>query len=241
MKAAFFDIDGTIYREGLIRELFKKILTYELADQRNWHDEVKPAFMKWDTRRGEYDDYLEKMVNVYIESIVGVNKILIDYVAKKVIEQKGERVYTFTREKILAHRENKDLVIAISGSPLELVSEMAKKYKFDEYKGTEYIVDENNIYTGERIPMWDAVSKKAAIMDYVKKYDLDLNECYAYGDTTGDFTMFKLVGHPYAINPTKSLIKKILEDKEVRNKITIIVERKDMIYKIPIDALCDTI
>ena len=25
-KAAFFDIDGTIYREGLITEVFKKII-----------------------------------------------------------------------------------------------------------------------------------------------------------------------------------------------------------------------
>lgn len=237
MKAAFFDIDGTIYREGLIKELFKKILVYEIADKKNWYDDVKPAFMKWDTRRGEYDDYLEKMVNVYIESIIGVNKILIDYVAKKVIEQKGGRVYTFTRDKILEHKKNGDLAIAISGSPLELVSEMAKKYEFDSYKGTEYIVDENNIYTGDRIPMWDAVSKKAAILDYKEKYNLNLAECFAYGDTTGDFTMFKLVGHPFAINPTKSLIKEIMEDEDVSKKITIIVERKDMIYTIPIETL----
>ena len=31
--AAFFDIDGTIYREGLITEVFKKIIKYELIEE----------------------------------------------------------------------------------------------------------------------------------------------------------------------------------------------------------------
>lgn len=30
--AAFFDIDGTISREGLIGEMFRKMITYELRN-----------------------------------------------------------------------------------------------------------------------------------------------------------------------------------------------------------------
>lgn len=41
--AAFFDIDGTIYREGLITEVFKKIIKYELIEEDVWHNEVKPV------------------------------------------------------------------------------------------------------------------------------------------------------------------------------------------------------
>lgn len=37
-KAAFFDIDGTLYREGLITEVFKKFVTHELVDQSKWYD-----------------------------------------------------------------------------------------------------------------------------------------------------------------------------------------------------------
>lgn len=239
MQAAFFDIDGTIYRESLIKELFKKLITHELTDENHWHDEVKPAFMKWDTRRGDYDDYLEKMVNVYVNSIVGVNKIHIDFIAKKVIEQKGDRVYTFTRDRIIDHQKNGDLVIAISGSPVELVSEMAKKYNFFAFKGTKYIVDNNNCYTGKTIPMWNSKAKKQAILEFQRQYDLDLNDCYAYGDTRGDYSMLKMVGHPYAINPTKSLINLIKDDPELQNKIKIILERKDMIYHIPFSIVND--
>ena len=49
--AAFFDIDGTLYREGLITEVFKKIIRYDLVDENLWHDEVKPAFMKFMIRK----------------------------------------------------------------------------------------------------------------------------------------------------------------------------------------------
>jgi HAD superfamily hydrolase (TIGR01490 family) len=236
-KAAFFDIDGTIYREGLITELFKKLITHELVDANSWHDEVRPAFMKWTSRQGDYDEYLDKMVEIYVPAITGLKKNHITHIAKKVIEQKGDRVYTFTRDKIVEHKKNNDLVIAISGSPIELVAEMANKYSFDDYKGTIYSVDKNNYYTGEIISMWDSPSKKKAIYEFVDRYNLDLNDCYAYGDTTGDFTMFKLVGHPYAINPTKSLLEMIKEDSEVSAKITIIVERKDMIYQIPLTSI----
>jgi len=235
--AAFFDIDGTIYREGLITDLFKKLITHELVDESQYIDRVKPAFIKWNKRQGHYDDYLDKMIEIYYESLVGMKHDHIDLIARKVVEQKGDRVYRFTRGQILFHQKNGTKVIAISGSPVELVKEMANKYNFDDYKGTVYTTDADGRYTGKNIPMWDAQSKKKAIYELVDKYDLDLDQCYAYGDTTGDLMMLSLVGHPYAINPTKSLIEKIKESEELSKKIVIIVERKDMIYKIPLDAI----
>lgn len=129
------------------------------------------------------------------------------------------------------------MVIAISGSPAALVSKMAKKYNFDDYRATQYCIDENNCFTGETIPMWDSVSKRKAVLEIAKHEHLNLDDCYAYGDTIGDFDMLKLVGHPYAINPTATLLKTILADKEVAQKTTVIVERKDMIYHIPIEQL----
>lgn len=235
--AAFFDIDGTIYREGLITEVFKKIIKYELVDEKKWYREVKPAFTNWDKRQGDYDTYLLKMVDIYIEAIKGINKYHIDYIAKKVIEQKGDRVYTFTRERIKWHKDQGHIVIAISGSPIELVSEMANKYNMDDYRGTIYILDENNMYNGDIIPMWDAESKQKAIFEMKDKYDIDLENSFAYGDTSGDFTMFKSVGIPYAINPTKELLDKVLNDEGIKEKIKFIVERKDVTYSLDVNSL----
>lgn len=235
--AAFFDIDGTIYREGMITELFKKLITHELVSDNEWVDKVKPAYLKWNKRQGYYDDYLDRMIEIYIDTIKGIRQDHITHIADKVIEQKGDRVYRFTRSEIQRHKEKGDLVIAVSGSPEELVARMSDKYDFDDHRGTVYVLDDDNRYTGELIPMWDRESKRKAILELAVQYNLDLEDCYAYGDTTGDLVMLKLVGHPYAINPTASLLDAIKEDEELAKKITVIVERKDMIYQIPLELI----
>ena len=167
--AAFFDIDGTIYREGLITEVFKKIIKYELVDETKWYKDVRPSFIKWDKRQGGYDEYLLKMVDIYTEAIRGISNHHIEYIAKKVIEQKGDRVYTFTRERIKWHKEQGHIVIAISGSPYELVKEMSEKYNMNDFKGTIYKLDHNNTYNGDIIPMWDSESKEKAILELKEK------------------------------------------------------------------------
>lgn len=235
--AAFFDIDGTISREGLISEMFKKMIKYELIDNSKWYDEVEPAFTRWDKRVGDYDDYLQKMVDIYAETVKNTDSFHIAYIAKKVVEQKGERVYTYTRKRIKWHKAQGHLVIAISGSPIELVREMSVKYDMDDYKGTIYQVDGNGIYNGEITPMWDAESKRKAILEIAEKYHIDLSSSYAYGDTNGDFAMLKLVGNPFVINPTRELLANIQKDNLLSNKIHIIVERKDVTYRLNVDQL----
>ncbi|WP_123053888.1 HAD-IB family hydrolase [Clostridium sp. JN-1] len=237
-KAAFFDIDGTLYREGLITEVFKKLVKYEIIPPERWYKEVKPEYEKWDKRQGNYDNYLLKMADIYIEAIKGLHRYQVEFIAKNVITQKGDRVYTYTRDRIKWHKENGYKIITVSGSPVELVREMSLKYGFDDYKGAVYTL-KNDIYTGEVIPMWDSESKKNAIYELTQKYDIDLKESYAYGDTAGDFSMFKMVENPICVNPTKEILKKVMEDKEIRNKIKIIVERKDVIYNLTPECIND--
>ncbi len=234
--AAFFDIDGTLYREGLIAEVFKKLVKYEIIEPEKWYNEVRPEYQKWDKRQGNYDNYLLKMADIYIEAVEGLHSSQIEFIAKKVVKQKGDRVYTFTRDRIAWHKKQGHKVITISGSPKELVKEMAEKHGFDDYKGAEYVMDENHIYTGEVIPMWNSQSKEKALIEFRDKYDIDLKLSYAYGDTAGDFSMFKSVGYPICVNPTRELVKKVMEDTEISEKVQIIVERKDVVYTL--DSQC---
>ena len=235
--AAFFDLDGTLYREGLITEIFKKMVKYEIIGPERWYNDVRPDYLKWDKRQGDYDDYLLKMTDIYLESIKGLEKSQMEYIAHKIVEQKGDRVYTFTRDRIKWHKDNNHTLIIISGSPSEMVAEMAKKYGFTDYIGANYVVNEDNIYTGEVIPMWDSKSKEKSIQKFVDKYDIDLSKSYAYGDTAGDYTMFKRVRHPYCMNATKELLQKVIRDRELIKKVNVIVERKDVIYNLDIEDI----
>ena len=229
--AAFFDIDGTIHRNSLLIEHFKMLVKYEYIDIMSWEGKVKEKFSKWETRTGNYDDYLEELVEAYVEALKNFKKEDMDFIAKRVIELKGNRVYKYTRDRLEYHIGKGHKVIIISGSPDFLVGKMAEKYGVKDYRGSEYIVSQNGVFTGEVKPMWDAKNKKKAIAEFCDKYDIDLSKSYAYGDTTGDLTMFKKAGNAIAINPAGRLLEKIKKDKELKEKVTIIVERKDVIYK----------
>ncbi len=235
MKAAFFDIDGTIYRDSLLTEHFKRLIKYELIDPRQWENKVKDLYTQWDMREGGYDAYLLSLVDSYVEAIQNITVEQNEFVANQVMDVKAGRVYKYTRDRIKWHRAQGHKVIFISGSPEFLVSKMAKKYGADDYCGTIYHYDGER-FTGETTPMWDSVSKQRAIDEFVEKYDIHLDESYAYGDTNGDLTMMKSVGHPITINPAKGLLKNIQKNKSLKEKIQIIVERKDVIYKLNSDV-----
>ena len=229
--AAFFDIDGTIYRDSLMIEHFKKLIKYEVIDEKAWVDNTRDIFNIWDRRQGNYDDYLLNLCNLYVQSLIGLDKWAIDFAADQVIKLKAERVYTYTRSRIKWHLQNNHKVIFISGSPDFLVKKMSEKYNVTDYRGSEYVF-ENDTFTGKVIPMWDSVSKNKAIDDFVKKYNIDLKQSYAYGDTNGDINMLKRVGNPIAINPTKELLLHINQDEFLAKTTQIIVERKDIIYSL---------
>ena len=230
--AAFFDIDGTLFRNSLMIEHFKKLIKYEVIDPSVWHNKVKYVYEEWDKRYGNFEHYLETLGQVYIEELRGVNKSNIEFIASQVINVNGDMVYRYSRDRIEWHKTQKHKVFFISGSPDFLVSKMAEKYGATEYKGTAYLVDENNNFTGEIIKMWNSENKQKTLDEILSRYDVDLKNSYAYGDTVGDLSMFKMVGNPIAINPNKELLMSIRKNEELLNKTQIIVERKDVIYRL---------
>lgn len=229
---AFFDIDGTLYRNSLMIEHFKKLVKYEVVDPRLWHSHVKYTYKEWRKRVRDYEDYMLELVDIYIEALRGRKKEDLEFISNQVIRLNGDVVYKFTRDQIKWHQEQGHKVFFISGSPNFLVSKMAEKYGVDAYKGAQYLVDEEGRFTGDVIPMWDSVSKNKALKQLVEKYDLDLSNSYAYGDTNGDYSMLSKVGNPIAINPTRELLENIKANDKMAQNARIIVERKDVIYNL---------
>lgn len=232
---AFFDIDGTLFRNSLMIEHFKKLIKYEVIDNSLWHNKVKPVYEDWEKRYGDFEHYLEIVADIYIEELKGVNKSYIEFIASQVINVNGDMVYKYSRDRIEWHKSKGHKVFFISGSPDFLVSKMAEKYGATEYRGTKYIVDQDNNFTGEIMKMWDSANKQKILDEFLSTYDIDLKNSYAYGDTTGDLSMLRMVGNSVAINPNRELLMSIRKDIELLEKTLIIVERKDVIYKLKAD------
>ena len=98
--AAFFDIDGTLYRDSLMVEHFKKLIKYDIIDQKAWFEHARDTFMDWDKRQGHYDDYLDEICDLYVKSLIGLDKTCIDFTSDQVIKLKSDRVYKYTRSRI---------------------------------------------------------------------------------------------------------------------------------------------
>ena len=230
--AAFFFIYGTIYRNSLMIEHFQKLMNFEVIDPAVWYTKVKDVYLEWEKRYGDFEKYLEILAGVYLEELKGIDKAYIEFIAAHVIKVNGDMVYKYSRDQIDFHKKMGHKIFFISGSPDFLVSKMAEKYEVTEYRGSTYKVDEENKFTGELIRMWDSSSKRKVLNELIEKYNVDLEKSYAYGDTTGDLSMLRLMGNPVAINPNLPLIEAIKKDEELSRKATIIVERKNVIYKL---------
>ena len=234
--AAFFDIDGTLFRNSLMIQHFKKLIKYEVIDPSIWYNKIKPVYEEWEKRYGDFEHYLETLAEVYIEQLKGVNKSYIEFIASQVINVSGDMVYKYSRDQIEWHKNQGHKVFFISGSPDFLVSKMAEKYGVTECKGTAYLVDEENNFTGEIIKMWNSENKQKTLDEFLKRYDVDLENSYAYGDTVGDLSMLKMVGNPIAINPNREFLLSIREDNDLFRNTIVIIERKDVIYKLRADV-----
>lgn len=236
-KAAFFDIDGTLFRNSLLVEHFLKLVEAGILDRKIWTDEIGPLYSMYENRFGAYEDYLEKSSLAYQRAMVGLDKEVVDKYAQIVLAENKDKVYNVTRNAVKKHMEDGYLIFFISGSPDFLVDDFSKLYGATDSVSTTYVFDENNKFSGKVIPMWDGESKLGAVGKLKEKYDIDLKKSFAYGDTNGDITMFDLVGNPHAINPSFELIENLYKDEDLRKKSVINIERKDVNYNFALKDL----
>lgn len=236
MIGAFFDIDGTLVRESIMLKHFKKLVKYGIIDEESYYSNIKAKYEAFEKRYGNYDDYISEVGILYKEKLKGISKALILETAKQVIEEGGELVYRYTRDRIKYHKEQGHMVFFVSGSPTYLVKMLGEVYGIDDSQGTEYLFNEEDYFTGEIIQLWDSKSKKVEITKLIEKYDIDIENSYAYGDTNGDFSMLKTFKNAVAINPSKIFFDMIKKDEELSKRVEIIVERKDIIYKLDVNV-----
>jgi HAD superfamily hydrolase (TIGR01490 family) len=224
-RLAIFDIDGTVFRKNL---------HFELVDELSWRGIFSKSarrvlvktYARWLEHRGTYEDYRKKIVSIYARELKGCQQREIVDASKKVADFNKDRTYIFARNLIKKLRKNKYIIIAISGSPVEVIKEYNRYLKFDEVFGSVYETDGRGLYTGRTI--FEPVKHKGHLVgQYVSEKNLTLDRSYGIGDTESDISFLKMVDHPIAFNPNLNL-----ERVARRRKWRVVVEKKDMIYDI---------
>ena len=224
-KFAAFDIDGTLFRSGLYREVFYElykmgVLPNDLTEQttekhREWRHRIHGnAFEEFERIMVDgLDSYLTKLkISDYDEAV------------KRVLDKKAENIYVYTHRLLKKLQDEGYFTIAISGSQEELVEPFAQRNGFDAWVGQQWERG-SEYFTGGIVKTHTGKDKIIAAL--VDKYDLTYEGSYAVGDSNGDSGMLAVVEHPIAFNPTHELLEKALE-----NKWRIVVERKNISYEL---------
>jgi HAD superfamily hydrolase (TIGR01490 family) len=230
---AVFDIDGTLFRSSLLIELVNTLVTRGTYPTKAV-EEIEKDYQAWLNRRGDYNAYLQRVVDVHIKYQKGKKKSDIDAAMQLAIANHKDKVYRYTRNLLKELKDEGYYLIAISGSPEYMVKSFATYFGFDASFGRVYEL-KNGTYTGrlfngKTYQDGDFKQNKAAILqEFLNKENIlmDAKNSIAVGDTEGDISLFELVGRPIAFNPSSALARMAQE-----RSWDIIVERKDTIYDI---------
>jgi len=224
-KLAIFDIDGTIFRKNLHFELIDELSWRGVFDKSARRDLVE-VYASWLEHKGTYEDYRKKLVRMYEVELKGCRQKDIVEASRKVADFNKDRTYIFARDLIKKLKKEKYIIIAISGSPIEIVEKYNKYLKFDDVFGSVYETDGRGKYTGKTI--FEPVKHKGHLVgQYISEKSLTLKDSVGVGDTESDISFLKVVERPIAFNPNLNL-----ERVARRNDWKIIVEKKDVVYDI---------
>ena len=224
-KVAVFDIDGTIFRSSLLRELLEDLISFGVFPQKA-QEYYTHAYINWLDRKGSFEEYLRGILRAYQRYIRGVPQHTVHDVAHHVMDFHQNRVYSFTRDLLRDLKKRNYYLIAISGSSFDIVGPFARSLGFHEVYGRVFEVDEKERFTG-RMMNKEVINHKGKILKHVlKREHLSLQGSVGVGDADSDISFLKMVSRPIAFNPNQELYRYAR-----KHGWEIIVERKDVIYR----------
>lgn len=223
---AAFDIDGTVFRSSLLIELVERLIEHGVFP-REVRDSFEEERVRWLDRKGDYETYIAKVVDVFGAQVKGLPFEALANIAGEVIEEKRNRVYRYTRDLIKELKGKGYFLLAISHSPKFIVDGFGYETGFDKVYGTFYGTGASGNFTGE-IEDRDLIFNKAAVLTRaVRKDTLSFEGSVAVGDTESDIGMLEMVATPIAFNPNQSLYA-----HAKRRGWKMVVERKDVVYEL---------
>lgn len=225
-KIAAFDIDGTLFRSSLLSELVDTMIAEEIipATARNQYLHYE---MGWKDRKKTYPEYINAVVETFMEHIKGVHFDDFDRAARIVGGSYSNRVYRFTRDLIEELKKDNYYVVAISQSPKRVLDVFCKGYGFDKVYGRIYEIGPSDRFTGVVTDEHLIADKSTILRRIAEKEDVTLEGSIGVGDTADDIPLLESVEHPICFNPSSVLYRHARI-----NKWRVVVERKDVIYEI---------
>jgi HAD superfamily hydrolase (TIGR01490 family) len=225
-KVAFFDIDGTVFRSSLLIELVEALVEKGVFPKEGVNH-YKHTHDAWRERTGSYRAYINDVIRVFQNNIQGLHYGVLKDIGREVVEKQGQRIYRYTRDRISELKEEGYAIVAVSQSPKVILDEFCALHGFDRVYGRIYELGPRDLLTGVVIEE-ELINDKSNIVERVmEKGDYTLEGSVGVGDTESDISLLAMVDTPICFNPNRELFS-----HAQKMGWQIVVERKDVIYKL---------
>jgi HAD superfamily phosphoserine phosphatase-like hydrolase len=222
---AVFDVDGTLFRRGLLPALTRRLVDEGVFSERV-REELSRDYYAWVERRGSYETYDELVMELFLRELEGVSVAELRRCATVEVEAHGRRLHMYTRDMTRRLKQAGYHLIAISGSPQEILDLFLKPLLFDRSWGTVLAQDARERYTGE-VLQDPFKNKRRVLEEFLEDAGVGLEGSVGMGDTLSDVGFLELVHTPIAFNPNRALFEVARQ-----GGWPIVVERKDVIYNL---------
>jgi HAD superfamily hydrolase (TIGR01490 family) len=202
-SAAFFDLDKTIIAKSSTLAFSRPFYDGGLLSRRAVLRSAYAQFMF--AASGADHDQLEKMRNYLTQMIAGWD---VEVVRRSVNETLhaiiDPIVYDEAVELIELHQAAGRDVVIVSASGSEVVEPIGEMLGADHVVATR-LVEVDGRYTGEVEYYAYGPNKAKAMQQLAEEHGYDLSASFAYSDSETDAPMLEVVGHPFAVNPDRTL------------------------------------
>jgi len=238
----FTDIDGTWKRDSMFLDIVKEMMANGCySSSERW--ELNRLEHEWLTRKGTFESYILKAVEVFELNLRGVTERSFRATVHKILANNCQQVYRYMRALIAKKQSEGWLIHAVSASPEYAVEKFCTHWGVDSFTGTKMTI-EDGVHTGERFVV-DYDRKIEAVRNILSEIELTNPEnIWACGDTSGDVAMMSLARYAIAVNPSADLVKTCLLKNwvmvwERKDVITERLEAGDILYSLNADNSLD--
>jgi HAD superfamily hydrolase (TIGR01490 family) len=206
MEAAFFDLDKTVIAKASVAAFGRTLYDRGFINRRRLLQVAVGHFIFLQLGAGH--NRLERIRKSALTIAKGWDRDEVEAIVREAFQDVIQPIiFQEALELIEQHQSAGRKVVIISSSPEEIVRPLSEFLGADAAIGSRACVDDHNRYTGELETYTYGPEKAVAMKRMAEEEMIDLTASYAYSDSQTDVPMLETVGHPFAVNPDKELLR----------------------------------
>ncbi len=204
MKAAFFDLTGTLLRESSIPQYIRFLAKSGFLDGK--------ALAHLEKIHAEHKKHhltelqtSQRILRELVHALKGVSKRRFDVANRRFLADEKLPVYPYTTKLISELKRKGYALVAVSGAFEDVVKPAVQKLGLSEGFGSRLEVKKGKFTGRLELDLTQPHQKRKIVEAYAHARNGVLKQCWAFGDMVLDEEMFRAVGHPVALNAGPAL------------------------------------